>query len=543
MTRVSRRTISILVAAICIVHLAESGSAAPVADRHQIKWFVHAGLLTPSNDLAYYENLLDDALEDTQTIIEGVQGPADIACCQKLDKRPHSSGVSLQIFGNPGDGLDVINVGSDWAYLFGIGGSGSRGFIVDSIAEYFPLGLYTQGVCDSTYDDDPNAFMVVTLDSYEAGLLPLSIAHARGHNACLQHVSTPGCSIMHPSTAAGGCMTASECASFGAARQSRFGTCECQAGTFPGTPVADGTMCSSTGQVGWCSGGECGANGDDATVQLVSAGGPGAPSGQIADDALVVSALTGGWVDVGDLGVTIKGLAYDSSSSVLYGIADSTGDDRIVTIDLRTWSISTNRRITGRANVTGLTFDPGPTASATDNRLLALLNHSGHQDLIKIDPTTWNSTVAGYLADNIGQFSDLAYDSTGDTLFVSGSYLVEIDELSCRSHNSPCVATTVLTNADLSIITSKLAYSSETNALYLAGDGNYFLNPRTVYRTIDATSREIKFSISVDSYTAGGLAALPVPEPWSGPGVLVVALFAFGRGPRPRSQSGERVTN
>ena len=38
--------------------------------------------------------------------------------------------------------------------------------------------------------------MYVTVESYEDGTLPSVIAHERGHNACLQHVSTPKCALM-----------------------------------------------------------------------------------------------------------------------------------------------------------------------------------------------------------------------------------------------------------------------------------------------------------------------------------------------------------
>ncbi len=42
-------------------------------------------------------------LEDTRAIFQGSQGPTDVACCTQIDA------IELEIFGTPGDGLDVID--------------------------------------------------------------------------------------------------------------------------------------------------------------------------------------------------------------------------------------------------------------------------------------------------------------------------------------------------------------------------------------------------------------------------------------------------
>ncbi len=42
-------------------------------------------------------------LEDARAMFQGSSGPADVACCTQIDA------IDLEIFGTPGDGLDVID--------------------------------------------------------------------------------------------------------------------------------------------------------------------------------------------------------------------------------------------------------------------------------------------------------------------------------------------------------------------------------------------------------------------------------------------------
>ncbi len=46
---------------------------------------------------------LHRALEAARAIFQGSLGPTDVACCTQIDA------IELEIFGTPGDGLDVID--------------------------------------------------------------------------------------------------------------------------------------------------------------------------------------------------------------------------------------------------------------------------------------------------------------------------------------------------------------------------------------------------------------------------------------------------
>ena len=157
--------------------------------------------------------------------------------------------------------------------LAAIGLPGSRGFLVDSITycggpSPSSIGCAQTPACDGNANDDPNLWLVVTMDASDSGLLGGVVAHERGHNACLVHVNVDECQIMRPA-AGGACLSAGECANFQAGRTTTGGTCTCHDDASP--PAADGATCSGVAG-GVCSGAICGDPMSDAGVALLEAG-------------------------------------------------------------------------------------------------------------------------------------------------------------------------------------------------------------------------------------------------------------------------------
>jgi hypothetical protein len=514
--------------------------AAPPADLHEIKWFVHVDLIDAGagRDLAFYEAMLDEALADGRELLEGHQGPADRVCCSRLLKEEHSPGVTLTTFGAPGDGLDVIDAG-ETAVIAGIGGSGSRGFLVDSINDCGgspAIGCATQPACGGPPDDDPTYELIVTLDAQDSGVLGLVVAHERGHNACLPHVVADSCELMRAAVS-GGCLSASECESFADARQSSGDACACHADVATGSdpePIDDAIPCADSGGSGVCSGGVCAAAAGDASVALFAAGGPESESGASPDDALRHSGLPGGWSDVGDLGGNVRGLAWDPDAEVLYAIADGGGgDDSLVTLDPDTGAVTaTIGTLTGYDEITSLAFDPGPTAGPSDDRLLALASDGAFEDLIEIDPVDASPSLLAGLSDGVvGGFQGLAYDSQNQALYAAGFSLDGLWEIDVASCGNPGFCTTSeVAGIGITRQEPSLAYSRATGSLYQVGRQS---GPRILYNRIDADTLATSPTIGIDGYTPGGLAALPAPEPatgWMAPaGAGLVALLARRR--------------
>ena len=503
------------------------------SDLHEIRWYVHTDLVSGGLDLAYYESMIDVALVETHLALQGSQGPVDEICCSTLVKKEHSPGVTLALFGSANDGLDVMDFG-DFATYSGIGGSGSRILLVDSInycAGGPALGCAQFPGCDGTPDDDPNRILIVTLEADERGVLGLVIAHERGHNACLQHVAANSCELMQ-NTVNGGCISVSECSDYQAARTST-GSEGCSCHTGGGAIESDGTICSEAAVTGVCSGGSCGAQQGDAGIQLFAAGGPEAASGAITNDALQISALPGGWTLTGPLGDTLKGLANDSDSATLYGIADRAGDDELVVVDAPTGQVLYSiGPIVGHQDVIALAFDPGATAGSGDDRLFALSSATSVETLIEINPVSALTTVLGQLSLSVaGGFQGLAFDSLHAKLYASGDLggnLWEIDEASC-ANPSTCSMSEVLA-VNLPRIDSGLAFSPQTGNLYLVGRSP---NGAIVYNSIDATTLGSTPNMGVDPFTIGALAAIPVPEPsptvFLPAGIVLLTLLARRR--------------
>jgi hypothetical protein len=490
---------------------ADAGTPPP-ADLHAIRWFVHTDLVDDEAPLASYEALIASALADARRVLEGSQGPADTVCCQKLESADQGGGVTLSTFGAPMDGLDHIGPG-EFDVLATLGGSGSRGFLVDSISDCGggpALGCATLPACSAAAppDDDPDLILVVSLDAEALGVTGLVIAHERGHNACLVHVAEPAvesCALMREN-GAGGCLDAAECAAFSAARQSSGGVCACHDGTLQ---EVDGLACVDGATAGWCSGGLCGGPGSDASLVLIAAGGPEGWMGAVPNDPLRLSGLTGGWTDRGYVH-PIKGLEFDPDGVVLYGIEDAAGDDLLVTLDPTEGTKRTTvGPIAGAEDVSGLAFDPGPTPAPGDDRLLVLNSVGGFEDLLAVDPLSAAPTFLGSLALGVTNgFQGLAYDDLHGRLYASGfagSGLFEIDLGTCPWFCDVLEVTSVSLPREVSALT----FSRLTGKLYLVGAHQ----GGTLFDRIDAASLTAEPSLGIDAFTPGGLAAVPVPEP------------------------------
>ena len=488
-------------------------AVAPTTNLHELKWLVHVDMIDPGagRDLPFYEAIIDQAVDDAAILIEGDQGPADSPCCDVLTV------LSVGTFGTPGDGLDVPSSAADQAALDVIVVSlgGSIAFLVDSLGycggpTSTAIGCAVQPSCTGNPDDDPALKLIVTMEAHETyHVLGETLAHERGHNSCLAHV-TPGeqCLLM-TSTAGGGCLTASDCTAFDNGRNNSGGTCACHDGS--GGTEDDGLACTERSVTGLCSGGLCGEVGSDASVQLMVAGGPEAAEGAATDDALLISGLSGGWSNLGPIGASTAptGLTYAPLRGVLYAVNPLAGADELITLDpatgIRTGTVGT---LTGKEDVTALAFDPGETDAENDDRLLALVRVAPFEDLFEIDPDDASvSDLDGLSIGVTSGFQGLAYDSVNDKLYTTGfgAGLYEID-LSCPSW----CTTTLVPGVSIPRPASSLAYSEETGRLYVSGSQ---AGPRSLFDSIDATSFETFPTIGIDDYTPGGLAAIPVPEP------------------------------
>ena len=87
-----------------VLALIPSPGAADINRRlDSLVFSVHVDLLSQF-DLAD----LHRALEDARVLFQGLQGPTDVVCCTKIEA------IDLEVFGTPGDGLDVIDSESKW---------------------------------------------------------------------------------------------------------------------------------------------------------------------------------------------------------------------------------------------------------------------------------------------------------------------------------------------------------------------------------------------------------------------------------------------
>jgi hypothetical protein len=511
-------------------------AVAPTTNLHELKWLVHVDMIDAEagRDFAFYEAIIHQAVADATILIEGDQGPADSPCCDVITV------LSIDTFGAHGDGLDVPSSAADQAALDVIvGSSGSTAFLVDSLGycggpTSTAIGCASIPSCTGDPDDDPGLKLIVTMEAHEVyDALGKTLAHERGHNSCLSHLAPGEPCLLMTSSVGGGCLTASGCTAFDNGRNNSGGSCACHDGS--GGTEGDGSACTEAAVTGLCSGGMCGEVGSDASVQLMAAGGPESAEDAATDDALLISGLSGGWVNLGPIGSATAptGLAYAPLRGVLYAINPLVGDDELITLDPSTGSPAGSvGTLTGKENVVALAFDPGETEAESDDRLLALVRVGDFEDLFEIDPDDALVNDLGPLSVRVTDgFQGLAYDSVNDKLYASGfanGGIYEID-LACPTF---CFATPV-SSVDVPRRASSLAYSEETGRLYLSGSESGL---RTLFDSIDATTFERFQTIGIDDYTPGGLAAIPVPEPHllilQMVGGLVVAGLARRRGLR-----------
>jgi len=488
-------------------------AVAPTTNLHELEWLVHVDMIDAGagRDLAFYQAIINQAVDDATILIEGDQGPADSPCCDVIEV------LSIDIFGTPGDGLNVPSNEADQDALNAIvGATGSTAFLVDSLGycggpTSTAIGCAATPPCTGNPDDDPGLKLIVTMEAHEVyDVLGETLAHERGHNSCLPHVAATEQCLLMTSSAGGGCLTASDCTAFDNGRNNSGGTCACHDGV--GGTEDDGIACVERSVTGLCSGGLCGEVGSDASVQLMAAGGPEAAEGAATDDALLISGLSGGWVDLGPIGAGTAptGLAYAPLRGVLYAVNPLAGDDELITLDpatgIRTGTIGA---LAGKGEVDVLAFDPGDTDADSDDRLLALYRVGAFQDLFEIDPDDASVSDLGGLSirPSNGFFLGLAFDSVNDKLYTTGFGfgLYEID-LACLTWCN----TAQVPGVSVPRPASSLAYSEETGRLYSSGSQS---GSRSLFDSIDATTFVTFPTIGIGDYTPGGLAAIPVPEP------------------------------
>ncbi len=525
--------------------LAGRAEAGPAVDLHQLRWHVHVDLIDAGagRDLAYWQGVIDAAMTSANPLLEGRQGPFDRACCTRLTRT-----LAVSVFGTPGDGRDVLDSLSEQSYFDSAGGAGSHAFLIDSMtycggSAPTSIGCGERPSCNGNGGDDPNLWMVVTVDAFDDDILAAVTAHERGHNACLGHVENAECQLMQGivySPGLGGCLAASECTNYRAARTTTASgqECPCHA-TAAGALEPDQTLCSGV-PVGLCSGGLCGTGSTlgSAGVRLIAAAAPGSSAGGPPDDAIQISALSGHWSTLGQFAPSaddVRGLEYAHDSATLYGVVPTVGDDRIVTIDPATGLITATvgTLANGADEIVSLAYDPGDTSAPGDDRLLVLEVGTVAGELRAISPSTPStSTLLGsllYAPSSAALFTGLAYDSIHDKLFAASPFnpngLYVIDLTSCPP--SPCDSSPVegsATRAGLFRDDASLAFSPVTGMLYLVGTS--YVGERTFYDVVDPVTGTSVETLSLDVFTPAGLAAIPEPNAtisWL-PGVMGVIV-------------------
>ena len=545
-------------------------ASAQNSDLHELRWYVHADMVTANEPLSFWQGFIEEANANAEILYKGNQGSdtdPDAACCSELTL------VSVGTYGSAGDGLDMpsgTQFGTMRAAIQGGDPGGSVAFLVRAIAlcgtSANAIGCALTPPCNSNANDDPDLHLMVSVEAMQdddadfvpegVGQMGQTLGHERGHNACLNHVTSNPCQLMAPA-GDGGCLSTSECTDLQEARTttSQGDACECHA--VSNTVVADGLACNEGAVAGTCSGGVCATSGGFGQVELFAAGAPeaieiGEPLDEVTDDLQLASDLPGGWVDSGDYAAAIQGLAYDPGRQVVWGVLDNGANDQIVQIDPTSGAItSTLTTLSGHPNVIALAFHPGASASGDDDHLLA--NSAEPEvdcdlvfsppdfcagELLEIDPSDGSfQSVGGMNFSFVGGLRGLAYDSTRDILYGSafaGGSLWEFTNLTCTSTSCSCPGSfcTVAEQTAVSLprIVSGLAYSPESDRLYLSGSQS---GPQQLQNSIDAATFETTARIGVDGYTTGGLAAVPLPEPAAPLAWLIgcgaVAVLARGR--------------
>jgi len=519
-----------------------ASAAAPQVDLHDLDWYIHVDLIDvgAGRDLAYWQGVLDDSLAKSNQLLEGQQGPIDQPCCARL-----AASTPLTTFGSPGDGLDVIDSGEEQNILASIGaGTGSRAFLVDSAtwcSGFSPgsIGCAIRPGCSGDGSDDPDLWMYVTLDSFDQGTLSSVIAHERGHNACLQHISAAPCDLMGATVftpGLGACLNTGECSNYRAARTVSASGIECSCHDDSAGILADGAICSEAVD-GVCSGGLCGEIGGDAGIKLLAAAAPGDFGGP-PEDALRISGLSGDWANLGQISPNsddVRAMAYAHDSGVLFGVVPTVGDDRIITMDAITGAVidpAAGIIPNGSDEIVSMAYDPGDLGVATDDRLIALEVEGSFGRYLSIDPASPSSTtvLGGISIGPAANFSGMAYDSIQDRLFLASIYapsgFFEVDLDACTTSNCP---TTSLPWSVRAWQNASLSFSRETGKLYLLGTQTYGLTETTFYAVIDPTTGESEEALSLDRFTPSALAVVPEPGFVTGVTASLLALTLTAR--------------
>lgn len=526
---IRRRLLIALLGLLAVGQAPGRVEAAPAVDLHRLRWHVHVDLVDAGagRDLAYWQGVIDAAMATANPLLEGRQGPFDRACCTRLART-----LPVSTFGTPGDGRDVLDSLAEQNDFNSAGSPGSHAFLIDSMtycggAAPTSIGCAERPSCNGNGGDDPNLWMVVTVDALDDGILAAVTAHERGHNACLVHVTNAECQLMQGtvfSPGLGGCLAASECTNYRAARTTTSSGQTCSCHTDGGAIAPDQSLCSDV-PVGLCSGGLCGSGSalGSAGIRLIAAGAPGSAAGGPPDDAIRISALSGHWSSLGQFAPSaddVRGLEYAHDSATLYGVVPTVGDDRIVTIDPATGRITATvgTLANGADEIVSLAYDPGDTSAPGDDRLLVLEVGALGGELRAISPASPStSTLLGSLPfapSSAALFTGLAYDSIRDELFAASPFspngLYVIDLTSCPP--SPCDSIAVEGSeerAGLFRDDASLAFSPATGMLYLVGTS--YAGERTFFDVVDPVTGTSVDTLSLDTFTPAGLAAVPEP--------------------------------
>jgi len=175
---------------------------------------------------------LREHLRSVRSWVESSRGPDDISCCTEIQA------IDLQIFGTPGDGLDVIDSEAKYNLI-----SSLHAFVQD-IA--WCGGPTSACGCGRIGDD---GFLVSVSDNC---FVPYVIAHERLHNAGQVHGTGDPCTFMDSGAI---CLTTYECSNFRSlALASTGGVCGCLGPSVGNPPLPDGTSCNQEvpgGSCGW----------------------------------------------------------------------------------------------------------------------------------------------------------------------------------------------------------------------------------------------------------------------------------------------------
>lgn len=519
------RATTIFLATLGAMALGSSAAADPTNHTHSLDWFVHVDLLdvAAGRDLAFFQALIEDRSARADALLRGHQGPIDNGCCVTLEP------VTVTTFGSAGDGLNVIDTASELSSVFG---QGAGAYLVESVWFCTSFNTSTRG-CANT----PGNALAVAFEADASDFMPPLIAHERGHNTGLNHVATNTCNLMSASSG-GGCLSVSECNSFIADADTTNGTCGCLADVIGDDPIAPGAACSiAGGGTGICNGGVCGDMMGAAGARLISSASTGAASGGSPSSLLNMSPLTGDWDNVGTIGASLAGLAYDSNADVLYGIETRAGDDALVTVDPTSGAVtSTIAVLAGREEVVALAFDPGNpdrllaieiddtiftgTGSETPCTNIIPTSTTCSSEIIEIDPATGGVTQLGDLNNLITDrgMTALAWDDTNGTLYAAGrGGLATVDLSSCNG--TSCPGTNVIDNA----LWDPVAITWDPVSQEIQRVGERILG-RTDFSAYTPATGTFVLRARIDPVAPGGLAATPVPEPTIALGLTVGAL-------------------